>query len=50
MLMKNILAGSFRFHQEFAQAVKLISSGDVEAFELANDRSRAMKVQLSFQG
>lgn len=59
------LAGSFRFHEEFAQAVKLISSRDVdvkplisatlpladavEAFELANDRSRAMKVQLSFQ-
>ncbi len=60
------LVGSFRFHEEFSQAVKLISSGDldvkplisatlpladaVEAFELANDRSRAMKVQLSFQG
>ncbi|MEM9471872.1 MAG: L-idonate 5-dehydrogenase [Pseudomonadota bacterium] len=60
------LVGSFRFHEEFAEAVKLISSGDldvkplisatlplteaVEAFELANDRTRAMKVQLSFQG
>ncbi len=60
------LVGSFRFHEEFSQAVKLINSGDVdvkplisatlplgdavEAFELANDRSRAMKVQLSFQG
>jgi L-idonate 5-dehydrogenase len=60
------LVGSFRFHEEFSEAVKLISSGDVdvkplisatlpladavEAFELANDRSRAMKVQLSFQG
>lgn len=59
------LAGSFRFHEEFSEAVKLISTGDVdvkplisatlpladavEAFELANDRSRAMKVQLSFQ-
>ena len=59
------LVGSFRFHEEFSEAVKLISSGDVdvrplisatlpladaiEAFELANDRSRAMKVQLSFQ-
>jgi len=60
------LVGSFRFHEEFAQAVKLISSGAVDvsplisatlpladavaAFDLANDRSRAMKVQLSFQG
>ncbi len=59
------LVGSFRFHEEFSEAVSLISSGDVdvkplisatlpladavEAFELANDRSRAMKVQLSFQ-
>ncbi|MGI9515141.1 MAG: L-idonate 5-dehydrogenase [Anderseniella sp.] len=59
------LVGSFRFHEEFSEAVKLISSGDVDvkplisatlpladavkAFELANDRSRAMKVQLSFQ-
>lgn len=59
------LVGSFRFHEEFARAVELISSGDVnvkplisatlpladavEAFDLANDRSRAMKVQLSFQ-
>lgn len=60
------LVGSFRFHEEFSQAVKLISSKEVDvkplisatlpladavaAFELANDRSRAMKVQLSFQG
>ncbi len=59
------LVGSFRFHEEFARAVELISSDDVdvkplisatlpladavEAFDLANDRSRAMKVQLSFQ-
>ena len=59
------LVGSFRFHEEFSAAVKMISSGGVdvkplisatlpfadavEAFELANDRSRAMKVQLSFQ-
>ena len=58
------LVGSFRFHEEFSQAVKLISSQTVdvkplisatlpladavEAFELANDRSRAMKVQLAF--
>ncbi|WP_108881763.1 alcohol dehydrogenase catalytic domain-containing protein [Anderseniella sp. Alg231-50] len=59
------LVGSFRFHEEFSLAVQLISSGAVdvkplisatlplsdavEAFDLANDRSRAMKVQLSFQ-
>ena len=59
------LVGSFRFHEEFTQAVKLIGSGEVdvkplisatlpladavEAFELANDRTRAMKVQLSFR-
>jgi len=58
------LVGSFRFHEEFAHAVRLINAGDVDvkplisatlpladavqAFELANDRSRAMKVQLSF--
>ncbi len=59
------IVGSFRFHEEFARAVRLINAGDVDvkplisatlpladaiaAFELANDRSRAMKVQLSFQ-
>lgn len=59
------LRGSFRFHEEFAMAVKLMQAGriDVEplishtmpideamaAFELAGDRSQAMKVQLSFQ-
>lgn len=58
------IVGSFRFHGEFAQAVRLINAADVDvkplisatlpladavaAFELANDRSRAMKVQLSF--
>lgn len=58
------LKGSFRFHEEFAQAVQLINSGAidlkplitatlpmtdaVEAFELASDRTRAMKVQLDF--
>lgn len=58
------LRGSFRFHEEFAMAVKLMQSGAidvkplishtlgidqaVEAFELASDRSRAMKVQLDF--
>ena len=59
------LKGSFRFHEEFAIAVDLISrrlvdvkplltdilplSRAVEAFELASDRSRAMKVHLAMQ-
>jgi L-idonate 5-dehydrogenase len=58
------LIGSFRFHQEFERAVNLISSGEfdvrpllsakipledaVAAFELAGDRSRAIKVQIAF--
>lgn len=58
------LRGSFRFHEEFAVAVDLMSKGliDVkpllthtlplasfrEAFDTASDRSRAMKVQLDF--
>ncbi|MGL4973990.1 MAG: L-idonate 5-dehydrogenase [Bosea sp. (in: a-proteobacteria)] len=58
------LRGTFRFHEEFAQAVDLIGSGRidlsplltatlpidraVEAFELAGDRARAMKVQIAF--
>jgi L-idonate 5-dehydrogenase len=58
------LRGSFRFHAEFAQAVTLLASGRldvsplltevvpladaVRAFELATDRSRAMKVQIGF--
>jgi L-idonate 5-dehydrogenase len=58
------VCGSFRFHAEFAQAVAVLASGRfdvsplltevvplgeaVRAFELATDRSRAMKVQLSF--
>ena len=58
------LCGSFRFHAEFAEAVRLINDGRVnlgplvthsfpltqarEAFELASDRSRAMKVQIDF--
>jgi len=58
------LRGTFRFHTEYALAVALLSQGlvdvkplltatlpyerAVEAFELAGDRSRAMKVQLSF--
>jgi L-idonate 5-dehydrogenase len=58
------LRGSFRFHEEFDWAVAMIGSGSVdlsplltasipveravEAFELAGDKSRAMKVQLAF--
>ncbi len=58
------LRGSFRFHAEFVQAVSVLASGRfdvsplltevvplgeaVRAFELATDRSRAMKVQLGF--
>lgn len=60
------ICGSFRFHAEFKLAVQLINSGRVdmapmvtgafplsrarEAFELASDRSRAMKVLLDFAG
>src|SRR3954467_1607083 len=58
------LRGTFRFHEEFALAVALIGSGLVDvlplltetiplakandAFALAADRSKAMKVQLAF--
>ena len=58
------ICGSFRFHAEFALAVQLINAGRVdmrpmvtgafplsrarEAFELASDRKRAMKVLLDF--
>ena len=58
------LRGTFRFHEEFGLAVTLIGKGLVdvkplisatlpfanptEAFELAMDRSRSMKVQLAF--
>ncbi|MFN3672870.1 MAG: L-idonate 5-dehydrogenase [Bosea sp. (in: a-proteobacteria)] len=58
------LRGSFRFHEEFDWAVRMIGSGAidlaplltasipveraVEAFELAADKSKAMKVQLAF--
>ena len=57
------LRGTFRFHEEFRWAVELLSDGRVDpmplltevvplddavrAFELAGDRSRAMKVQLA---
>ena len=56
--------GTFRFHAEFKQAVQAIASGRIDvkplltdvipmqdairAFDLAADKSRAMKVQLSF--
>lgn len=58
------ICGSFRFHAEFALAVRLINEGRVdmrpmvtgafplsrarEAFELASDRTKAMKVLLDF--
>jgi L-idonate 5-dehydrogenase len=58
------LRGTFRFHEEFALAIALIGGGLVdvmplltetiplaranEAFALAADRSKAMKVQLAF--
>jgi L-idonate 5-dehydrogenase len=58
------LRGSFRFHEEFAVAVQLMSAGLIDvkpllthtfpltefqtAFEIANDRTQAIKVQLSF--
>jgi L-idonate 5-dehydrogenase len=59
------IRGSFRFHAEFALAVRLINEGRVdmrpmvtrsyplaqarEAFELASDRTKAMKVLLDFE-
>jgi L-idonate 5-dehydrogenase len=58
------LRGSFRFHEEFGMAVSLMQQGiidvkplishtvsledAVKGFELANDRSRAMKTQIRF--
>lgn len=58
------LKGSFRFHEEFFTGVSLMQKGYIdvkpfishqiglsdakEAFELASDRSQAMKVQLQF--
>ena len=60
------LRGSFRFHEEFAMAVKLMQADIVDvkplishtlpldeavaAFDLASDRTQAMKVQLAFSG
>ena len=59
------ICGSFRFHAEFALAVRLINEGRVdlspvvthsfpmaqarEAFELASDRRQAMKVLIDFE-
>jgi L-idonate 5-dehydrogenase len=59
------LRGTFRFDQEFTVAVDALASGRIDpeplltrtmpiteaiaAFELAGDRSRAMKVQISFE-
>lgn len=58
------MRGAFRFHEEFAAAVKMINTGSldlapllsarfpidqaIEAFDLAGDRTRAMKVQIDF--
>lgn len=58
------LRGSFRFHEEFAKSVELMQSGQIDvkplishtvdladaetAFEIANDRSQAMKAQIAF--
>lgn len=58
------LRGSFRFHEEFAMAVKLMQQGTIrvkplishtlplddaiEAFEIAADRTKAMKAQIAF--
>lgn len=59
-----VLRGTHRFHEEYAQAVRLIDSGEIDvkpiitgtypleraldAFRQAGDRTRAVKVQLSF--
>jgi L-idonate 5-dehydrogenase len=59
------IVGSFRFHEEFALAVRLIDTGRIDlaplltgtfamedamaAFAAANDRRSAMKVQLLFE-
>lgn len=58
------LRGSFRFHEEFATAVEMMQNrlidvsplithtiplDDAEmAFQIANDRSQAMKAQIAF--
>ncbi|WP_417815747.1 L-idonate 5-dehydrogenase [Thalassospira alkalitolerans] len=58
------ITGTFRFHSEFTEAVHLIDTGAIdvapvitqtfplktaqEAFDIARDRSKSVKVQLSF--
>jgi len=58
------LRGTFRFHEEFGQAIAFMAKGLIDvkplisstapladavaAFQLAGDRSRAMKVQIAF--
>ena len=58
------LRGSFRFHEEFSTAVELMQKGLIDvsplithtmplaeaeaAFRIANDRSQAMKAQITF--
>ena len=58
------LKGSFRFHEEFKLGVSLMLNGSIDvlpllshslpfqdavkAFDLANDRTKSMKVQLVF--
>lgn len=60
-----VLKGSFRFHHEFPLAVQMMQAGRIDvkplltqtlpledavaAFELASDRTRAIKVQIAFQ-
>ena len=65
MVAKEIaLCGSFRFHAEYAEAVRLIDGGEIDvrpiitasypledavsAFDAAGDRQRSVKVQLTF--
>ena len=59
-----VLKGTFRFHKEFETAVDMMNSGLIDvspvisqtlpyqqatqAFDLASDRSKAMKIQLAF--
>jgi L-idonate 5-dehydrogenase len=59
-----VVKGTFRFHEEFAVAARMIESGRIDvrplltdvlpltqaesAFKLATDRKRAMKVQIDF--
>jgi len=65
MVSKEItVRGAFRFHEEYAEAVRLIDSGEIDvkpiitssfsldeavsAFDTAGDRKRSVKVQLTF--